>query len=204
MEVSYSEIEFTLFDNPLDEPDHITWSFQETTETYAFDRTSPDPWPVVTSAGQPFKELPTREGFTLVASVRRNVSYFDFAGAIQYQNAVNSDVFALDGVNVAVRQAKLNVVGLSEWKTRNGVQYRELTLQLKFKGDWRDSFADRGTKQLSAGKLVPILAGDVPRPVEDDWPLDGSGVAKASSTDTPATLTFLPYNELSFAPWRFA
>lgn len=203
VDVTYTENQIVWQENPLDEPDSISWTWQEVTETYALDRSSPDPLPVVTSAGQPFRELPQREGFRLVANIRRNVASFDFSAALSYQNAINSDTFTVDGVSVGVRQAKLNVVGVSEVKKKNGVSYRELTIQLKFRGDWRDSFADRGTKQLVSGDLVPILAGDPPQPIDDDWPLDGSGAAKASSTDTPAVLTFKPYDEVSFAAWNF-
>ncbi len=203
VELTYEELGYTPVDNPLNEPDAIAWTWQETTESYVFDRSTPDALPVITSAGQPFKELPVREGSSLVATIRRNIQTFDFAAADDYRNAINSASFTVDGVNIGARQAKLNVVGLSEPTVRNGVDYRELTIQLKFKADWRDYFADRGTKQLASGNLVAIVAGTPPQPVDDDWPLDGSGAAKANSTDTPAVLTFKPYSELSFAAWSF-
>ncbi|MEM7806506.1 MAG: hypothetical protein AAF561_00155 [Planctomycetota bacterium] len=202
VDIAYTTLDYATPDNPLEWDDVITWSFQETTESYALDLSDPVK-PVVTSAGQRFAELPTREGSSIVATIRRNVASFDFAQALQYNNAINTDAFTVDGVSIAARQAKLQITGVSEGKNLNGTSYREITIQLKFREDWRDNKADRGTKQLSGGELVPIVAGDTNQPVEDDWPLDGSGAAKANSTDEPATLEFKAYAELAFSPWSF-
>ncbi|MEM1012518.1 MAG: hypothetical protein AAGI46_09900 [Planctomycetota bacterium] len=202
VDIAYTTLDYATPDNPLEWDDVITWSFQETTESYFLDKSDP-PKPAVNSAGQRFAELPIREATNIIATIRRNVASFDFDQALQYRDAINSDTFTVDGVLITERQAKLQITGVSEVKNLNGTSYREITIQLKFRDDWRDNIADRGTEQLNDSTRIPIFAGDAAVPVVDDWPLDGSGVAKPNSTDVPATLEFKAYPELAFAPLNF-
>jgi hypothetical protein len=191
----------STIENPLNRPNRITWSGEESTEYYFRDR---DDEPVVTSAGELFETMPERDRSDPVVTIVSNQATFDATKAIEYVNAVNSVAFSFsDGKStwtVGTGVAKMGTIVASELKSENGVEYYEVTYPIKLRDDgWRDFIEDRGYKFLDAnGKQQDILDG-TQKKVTTPYPLDGSGGKKENATDTPASREFKPYNELPFS-----
>lgn len=190
VEASYGVFEA----NPLTEPATFEWDFGTSTETYAFDFSDP-PVPVVNSAGEPFAELPRRLAGEIRCTITKNVSGFDAAAAEAVNRTVNSASVSIDGETFGPRQVLIHGVGCGSPQERNGVVFRQLKHVVGIRAaTWDDVLADRGYHELDgSGGLREIRKGTPPVRVEQPWPLDGSGAAKANATDEPAKGTFYPY-----------
>jgi hypothetical protein len=195
-----------LLDSPLNRPAKITWDFSGGTENYFLDK-SATPKPVVNTSGEPFEKLPEREKTNTIATWKKNVAGTVTANIIiANSDLVNAASFTLDGTSWAAKQAKISGGSLSEVKTENGVQYRELSVIIKFRDVWDDVFEDRGFSYLvgTAPNKVrePIVAGKPPRKVDKPYPLT-NGKPKANPSDPGDSLTFKPYVEGSFGAFSF-
>jgi len=118
--------------------------------------------------------------------------------------AVNNASMTIDGVSVTTGQARITGIKCTSTKTRAGVSYRTRTITIKARSSWDHVVEDRGFNELdpdNSGKVRQITKGTPPVKVDKPWPLDGSGAAKANSTDAPATLTFKPYPAKDFSVW---
>ena len=190
---------------PLSMPAQYEWDFSEATEEYFFDcdidYSHPNGYPVVNSAGQPFEQIPQREGGSITANCTKNVAVdFDVSAALSFRQTINKESFVVDGVTIDVDQAKISGMQISPPQLSNGQWYRVVKVVVKMRKDWQDHFADMGFAEIDdTWELQPILAGNPPQQVTKPWPLDGNGYAQSSPTDTPAKLDFKPYHEADFS-----
>lgn len=209
VEVEYSTSEGGSIEaSPLDVPTDYEWDFSASSQPYFKDETSGTPQLTTSSAGEPFENLLEREVGEIVVTITKNITpaSWDPIAAAQYMRpatAVNSDAITIDGVSVAIGQARFAGAKATATKTANGVSYRTLTVTIKLAESWDHVVDDRGFFEVDpdeAGKLIEIKSNDGER-LERPWPLDGSGAAKANADDAPAELTFVPYPRRAFASW---
>lgn len=188
-------------DNPLARPPRVTWSGNTSSAPYFIDT---DGTPVVTSAGGPFDNMPERDTSSPTCTVIVNRSSFSISNAYEWTNAVNDAPFTIsDGRTtwtIAAGVAKMGTITCSDLKLQNGVYYYEVTYPIEFKeGGYDDEFYDRDYYELDDDGNRRQILDSAGMQVKTPWPLDGSGVAKANSSDEPAVLTFKPYNRKTFA-----
>ena len=201
--------------NPLALPWAIEWDYSESTAPYFIDHSSLYPGasssidqPVVSSAGEPFSDLPERETGSWSATATKNfLPTYTIANQINTMQGVNASAFTFDGQTIAQYAAKISGGHLGSTQIQNGTSYRQVTIKLKFKdGGWIDNLEDRGFSQKasSGGGLVPIFT-DSTNHIKTDkpWPLDGSGHAKSSASSAGANLVFYPYKPISFGSFSF-
>jgi hypothetical protein len=203
VEVEYSSLVGDLASNPLDDPDRFEWTGSESTEVYTTDKTSPTPLPVVNTAGQPFEQPLERDAGDIMCTVVRNLASFPLATAIACRNKKNSDSFTLDGVTIAIGEAKMGLITSGPEQIRNGVPYREVRYPIKFRPSWDDEIDSYGFQEKVGGVLYPIVdrAGNQ---VQRPWPLDAAG-EKGYLPETPAASTvFKPYEEMTYSGFSFA
>jgi hypothetical protein len=210
IEVEYSDklTDNQLQPNPLARADDISWDFDDAKEPYFIDR-STTPKACVNSAGDRFSEFLERETGSLTATVIRNVPLsgtgaYDPATAVEYKDAVNSDSITIDGATVAAGKCKMKAYTCSGKQRENGHDFRQVKFVLQFRASWDDVVEDRGFNEFFAPLVAPKpIVDQAAVPVTSPYPLDGSGAKKTNPTDTPATLTFVPYTKLTFAGFSF-
>jgi hypothetical protein len=197
-----SGIEFE--ENPLSKPIEVEYNPKSSQETYFKDR-STTPKYAVTTAGEPFSELPTRDTGRLYFTVKKNVAHtVNYADFEQYSDEeglrVNDDIVTIDGRSYAAGTLKAFPPRLSAVKEMNGTKYRELSVDFEAKADgWDQVFESRGLYELVFTKPTRI-AGEDGTPVEMPWPLDASGVAQATANTPGAEITLKPYVGEDFTP----
>lgn len=209
VEYSTSETGLSVFDNPLSDPVEYDWDFSSSSQTYFKDETTPTAKYTLTSAGEPFENLLEREVGDIAVTITKNIAPGDWdpptaATFLNPATAINNASMTIDGVSISTGQARMTGIKCTPTKTRAGVSYRTLTLSLKVRSSWDHAVDDRGFNELdpvNTGKVREITKGTPPTKVDKPWPLDGSGAAKANSTDAPATLTFKPYPSKDFSAW---
>lgn len=82
-------------DDPLERPSVLSASYEEWTEGYDIDFTTPTPKPVTNSAGDPFQAYPQRKNGRLVLQVTKNFAAFN---AVGYRQVSSGEPFPiLDG-----------------------------------------------------------------------------------------------------------
>jgi hypothetical protein len=185
---------------PLEAPILYEWDFSEASQSYFFDTADS---PVVNSAGQPFDSIPERETGSITCNITVNVaSDFDVSIFLSFREQINDASFVVDGVTIDTDQAKFSGASVSAQTLSDSIWFRTCKLTFKFRLSWNDVFADMGYYQYSAtgtGDLVSITVGTPPQPTQKAYPLNGSGAAAATADTVPATLTFYPYLEASYA-----
>ena len=185
--------------NPLLRPAEIGWSFNRYRKPIRKARlyatagaVNPDfgtVVPVVNSAGDPFDPLPEVDDSRLILTVSRNEATFDPLFAIDYQDAVNSDLF----LGAAPRQAKLNLSAKRQWDKVIGPYYAvQYDIEFRREG-WLLSLLDAGRHDLNR----VVLLDNYGQPYSNDVPLNGFG-AKLT-TDDYVFMDYVVYEERPFA-----
>jgi hypothetical protein len=196
VKVSYDDA-IIVFENPLDEPDDIVWGASDGTATFFVDKSDP-PKPVVNTAGQPFEQFQERDDGELVVTINRNVADFDPAVSLAFKHTLNDDVITIDGQTIAARKAKIGIITAGGKQKRNGTTFRVMTIPIKLRANWDITLDNYGFSQLVSGKPLPIVDA-AKQPVTKPWPLNADGTKKTNSTDTPATSTFVKYDDTDFS-----
>jgi hypothetical protein len=183
-------------ENPLARPPRYSYPDDPTDESYAIDVEGE---PVTNSAGVPPQTLPTRLGGDGLIRVRRNVAAFNDQAAASYRRKINSGSVTINGVAYNARKLLIKSWTADGPHQDGGVTYWTETIDVVKRTDgWDLIYPDQGRSQLEDnGNRIPIRDAQG-RQVEDDWPLDGAGAAKAAATDTPANLTRKPYEAVAF------
>lgn len=177
-------------ENPLAKPTQYAYSDESFQEPYFRDV---DGVAIVNSAGEPFANLPQRDRSNGIITITRNVTSFDDGAAEAKRNTINSAAETINGVQYAARTLRIKSINGSGPREENGISHWTETTTIAKKLDTWDHFLeDRGLNELDAGELVSVKDKEG-EPVVLPWPLDGTGAAKAASTDTPAQGTAKPY-----------
>jgi hypothetical protein len=218
-------VEYTTVDigsrlvTPLDRPPEITWNASESTEPYFMDCSAPTPKYVANTAGDPFDQFLERESGSLVIQITLNEATHDAALADTFSNTVNAEAITIDATTFAPGTLKLSPITATKvfetiesagYETRYVYYRRSYNLKARRDG-WKDRPLDVGQNELVSDpaqptkppKLMPILAATSTR-VSRPYPLDGNGRKRATPTEAPAVLEFLPYTVKSWATLAIA
>lgn len=190
--------EFTLAENPTNDPAIITWGSEQFQRVVIVDK---DGDAVVNSAGDPFDPPIMADDSRRYVTVTKNLSNVP-TWILNYQDAVNSDTFTVDGVSVGIGIAKMQSVTVSTVQSRNATNFRQVTFTMHFQPNgWHAKPLDAGFRQVVYGGGIENIRneGDDELPAAP-VPLDGAGQALASpSPATCVALDFTVYNELPFS-----
>ncbi len=190
--------------NPLADPAIITWNTEQFQKSFIEDINGNA---VLNSAGDPFDPPHIIDNARWAVSVRKNVSGVP-AAILSYRNAINSNVFVIQGIPVGIRRGKISAIHIGEVLHRNSVAFVVFSYILQLKDstedDWRPRLLDQGLYELVEDVLQPIKvqppsleAGEA---VTTPKQLDGSGVAIVNPTVlTGVFRTFAGNRELDFS-----
>lgn len=175
-------------ENPLDRPPVYSWD-NTTYQKVAFK--DKDGNPVVNSAGERFSPLPEMDDCRPVLRVERNEASFNEARAIDYQDAVNTDMFR--GFDPG--QAKVaKITGSTAFE--NSVHYWKVTYEIHFRREgWTLEVLDEGTYYLEGDEKQVFL--DARGQVMQTGLLDGNGGKEA-----PGGYTFLDFEVYKERPFN--
>lgn len=132
-------------ENPLDRPAVYSW---DNVQYQKVARKDVEGAPIKNSAGERFNPAPEIDDSRPVLRVERNEVSFNEARAIDYQDAVNTDMFhGFDPGKAKVAK----IAGTSEYE--NSVHYWKVVYEIHFRREgWLLSVLDEGTFYLSGGE----------------------------------------------------
>lgn len=208
--------------HPLDRPPEISWGATEGLEPYFLDRSTPDPKPLVNTAGDAWDQTNEREAGEGAIQIIRNEAFFDHADADTYSHTLNSELVVIDGTSYPPHTLKMSPITANrvvEVVTIDGIEqevtYYRVRYELKARRHgWREYVLDVGYNELISKvenvngsptivkHLKPIVDKSGTR-VTKPWPLDGTGKKKPNPDDPPAVLEFKPYDERSWSALYF-
>lgn len=178
----------TLAEDPTDDSAIITWGSEQFQKPVVFDRNGNF---VVNSAGDPFDPPLMVDDSRRVVTVQKNLAVVP-TWILDYQDAVNSDSFTVDGYLVGAGLAKMQSVTVGERQRRNGTVFRTVTFTIHLQRDgWMLNALDAGFRENVYGALANIRNSDDGELPAAPVPLDGSGQALANPSFT--TCVFLPF-----------
>lgn len=187
-----------LAEDPMGDSVQIDWGSEQFQRPAEFDR---DGNAVVNSAGDPYDPPLMMDDSRRVVNVETNLAVVP-AWILDYQDAVNSDLFYIDGITVAAGLAKMQSITVGPVKRRNGIIYRTVKFAIQLQRDgWAITHQDVGFRQIASGGRENIKnVGDNELPGAP-VPLDGSGTAQAAPT--AAAVVTMSYNAYATRAFSF-
>jgi hypothetical protein len=188
-----------MAEDPTDDAAIISWGSEQFQKPAVFDRNGNF---IVNSAGDPFDPPNMMDDSRRVVTVQKNLTAVP-AWILDYQDAVNSDSFTVDGVTIGIGLAKMQVVTVGERQRRNGTTFRTVsfTIHLQREG-WLLRPLDAGFREIDIGSGSGSGSGsgqlvNIKNPGDDELPgapvpLNGSGVALTNPSFS--TCVFLPFS----------
>lgn len=165
------------------------------------------------SAGDPFETFLERETGELTITITVNEPSFNLVTMDGFKHTTNQDAVTIDGTTYAAKVLKLSPptatkvteVVQGEGGTSEKMNYYKVQYTLRARTEtWNDKVLDMGINELikddakptDPGKLRPIV-DSVNSPIKKPWPLL-KGKKKASPTDDPDELVFVPYKPMAW------
>lgn len=171
-------------ENPLAEPATIEWGTESFQRPFYKDRNGDA---ILNSAGFYFNPPVMDDDSRLTVSIAKNLAAVP-TWVLAYRNATNSDQCVIDGIEVAVGQAKVRAIHISGWQERNDVRYRVLTLTIHLDEDgWDREILDQSLYEKVSGVVRRISVDG--RPVSSPWPIDATG--EKIAVPTPANVNYV-------------
>ena len=181
--------------NPTSDPAVITWSTEQFQRVAVFDN---DGDLILNSAGDPFDPPAMMDDSRRVVTVQKNLAVVP-TWILDYQDAVNSDAFTVDGVSIGIGKAKMQNVSVGPVERRSSTTFRSVNFTIHLQRDgWALQPLDAGFREFVTTDSVPepelknILNRGDQQPVAAPVPLDGNG--KALDNPSPTNCVFLTYN----------
>jgi len=184
---NYSD-ERTIDDTPTDDAASISWGSEQFQKPAVFDLSGNL---IVNSAGDPFDPPAMMDDSRRVVTVEKNLAVVP-SWILDYQDAVNSDDFTVDGVSIGIGKAKMQAVTVGARQRRNGTIFRTVnfTIHLQREG-WLLDILDAGfRRKISGGRENIRNSGDGELPTAP-VPLDGNG--QPIDDPTPTNCVFLQF-----------
>jgi hypothetical protein len=186
---NYSD-ERVLDDDPTQDAAEIAWNSEQFQKVAVVDRSGNV---ICNSAGDLFDPPAMIDDSRRVVTVTKNLAVVP-TWILDYQDAVNSDSFTVDGVSIAVGKAKMQAVTVGPKQRRNATVFRTVTFTMHLQRDgWALDILDAGFNRkdpADATKRIPItIDGILP---SAPYPLNGSGAPLANPS--PSTGVFLSFN----------
>ena len=184
---NYSD-ERTIDDTPTDDAASISWGSEQFQKPAVFDLSGNL---IVNSAGDPFDPPAMMDDSRRVVTVEKNLAVVP-SWILDYQDAVNSDVFSVDGISIGIGKAKMQNVTVSPRQRRNGTTFRTVTFTIHLQRDgWLLDILDAGFREkVSGGRRNIKNNGDGEAPTAP-VPLDGNG--QPIDDPTPTNCVFLQF-----------
>ena len=187
--------EYELNTTPTSDPAVISWGSEQFQKVAAFDK---DGYAITNSAGDFFDPPAMMDDSRRVVTVQKNLAAVP-SWILDYQDAVNSDVFTIDGISVAIGRAKMQAVTVGPVERRSSTVFRTVNFTIHLQRDgWALEPLDAGFREFVTTDSVPepelknILNRGDQQPVAAPVPLDGEG--KALDNPTPTNCVFLTYH----------
>jgi hypothetical protein len=187
-----SEVQLDSAD-PTDDAAVITWSGEQFQIVAVFDRNDDL---IVNSAGDPFDPPLMADDSHFVVNVSKNMASVP-ATILNYQDAVNSGSFTVDGVTIAAGLAKMQRVSIGQVQRRGSDTFRVVEFEIHLRRDgWKLTALDAGFRERTAGGppdgIKNIKNPDDGENVTAPVPLDGSGGALLDPS--PTNCQFLEFD----------
>jgi len=183
---------------PTSDPVFVQWDTEQFTKPATQDKNGDA---IVNSAGDPFLPPEQMDDSRRVVTITKNLSSVP-AWVLTYQDAVNSDTFTIDGVSIAIGEAKMQRVSVGPAEIRNGTTFRAVTFVIALRRDgWAYKILDQGYNEKDAaaptGRVPIYIRGMLPTsPVL----LDGTGKQLPDPKATDGVfLTFNVYKTQAFS-----
>ena len=170
--------QFDIRENPLSDPAQTTWSAESYQVIVERDL---DGDAIVNSAGDPFDPPPEKDDSRWTSVTSKNIAAKVPDWMFVYQDAVNEDSFTIDGIEILAGWAKISAIHLSPTQTRNGVDYRVVTVTIHYRAEnegigsgsgtygsgsggddiepWDLSILDAGFRELSGATASASMSG---------------------------------------------
>lgn len=205
--VSESQANQTEASDPLARRATFTWSSTQYQQAIARDINGRA---VVNSAGDPYDPPVEIQRSRAVCTIQKNVVQIP-GWILDYENAVNSDTFVIDGLTIPQYACRLSGIGLSEIKREKiaiGIEftYRVFSCKLEFNRDlWHPlkvldlGYRQRDVTDGSGARRIPIYEDGTSssRPVTTPRLLNGSGYVLSNPSTTTAR-----FNDFSVYPLK--
>jgi len=170
--------------DPLTEPAQFDWSGEQFQRDAVTDNTGQL---IGNAAGDPYDPPEQIDDSRLMCRVEKNVASIP-TWLLDYQDAVNSTSFVLDGLPISPEQAKFQRLSLSRKQIRNDTLYRVLSFEIHLRRDgWRLKPLNQGFRD-NTGKQIQLPDGTyptapVPLKADGSGPLDPPTLATANYGD---------------------
>ena len=188
-----------LSETPTSDPAFVTWDSEQFQKPAIQDK---DGDAVVNSAGDFFDPPAMMDDSRRVVTVQKNLTAVP-AWILDYQDAVNSDQFTVDGVTIAIGTAKMQRVSVGAEDIRNGIAFRQVTFTMHLQRDgWDMQILDAGFRRIDPGDSTKRIAISLDDGTEPTTPalLDGSGGLLSNPTPANAVFkTFSVYKTRTFS-----
>lgn len=192
---NYSD-ERQIDDDPTNDEAEISWGSEQFQKPAVFDLNNNL---ILNSAGDPFDPPAMMDDSRRVVTVSKNLAVVP-AWILDYQDAVNSDVFSVDGLSIGVGKAKMQSVTVSPKQRRNSTVFRVVNFTIHLQRDgWLLDILDAGFRRIVSGGRENIRNQDgelITAPV----PLNGFGQPIANPTVTNCVFrSFTVYKTRAFS-----
>jgi len=188
-----------LSETPTSDPAFVTWDSEQFQKPAIQDK---DGDAVVNSAGDFFDPPAMMDDSRRVVTVQKNLTAVP-TWILDYQDAVNSDQFTVDGVTIAIGTAKMQRVSVGAEDIRNGIAFRQVTFTMHLQRDgWDMQILDAGFRRIDPGDSTKRIAISLDDGTEPTTPalLDGSGGLLSNPTPANAVFkTFSVYKTRAFS-----
>lgn len=179
-------------DDPLLRPTDISFSFAQFQRPVWLDINAS----AITNSANAYFDPPVEiDDSRPVLTMVRNESWFSTSLAIDYQDAVNSDIF----FGFPVRTVK--IAGISgQNAVENGIQFVKVTYEFHIRRElWIPlKILDAGMQDKNRNTTIPGTSGQI---AVEPWPLNGSGTFLTAPTTTSLLQfrSFTVYKERAFS-----
>jgi hypothetical protein len=180
-----------LSETPTSDPAFITWDSEQFQKPAIQDK---DGDAVVNSAGDFFDPPAMMDDSRRVVTVQKNLTTVP-AWILDYQDAVNSDSFSVDGVTIAIGTAKMQRVSVGAEDIRNGTTFRQVTFTMHLQRDgWDMQILDAGFRRIDPGDSTKRIAISLDDGTEPTTPALLNGSGGLLSNPTPANAVFKTFS----------
>jgi hypothetical protein len=180
-----------LNNNPTLDVAQISWGSEQFQRPLIVDKNGDA---VVNSAGDPFDPPAMIDDSRRVVTVQKNLTAVP-TWILDYQDAVNNDAFSVDGVSIAIGQAKMQLVTVGPVQERNGTLFRQVNFQIQFQRDgWAVDILDAGFREKDPADSTKRIAITLDDGTDPSTPVLLNGSGSKLDDPTPATAQFISFD----------
>lgn len=174
--------------NPTNDPAVITWSTEQFQKPVVRDINRMS---VLNSAGDYFDPPMMMDDSRRLVTIQKNLTVVP-VWIIDYQDAVNSDLIEIDGVDIAIGTAKMQSVNVGPKESRNGYTFYPVTFSICIQRDgWLLEPLDCGFRWSDENGQRLIVNKPEMTPINQPALLDGNGGVLLFPS--PASAVYLSY-----------